>query len=200
MKQMKWIDKNFTFPLIGIDEVGRGAVAGPVYACAFLLPETANLPEGVKDSKKLSPSKRASIAALLKNQFCYNIGWANVIEIEELGIIKATKLAMQRALLGIKPKYNYVIIDGNINFIQEIFSNSSNIIKGDSISYAIAAASIIAKVARDSVMANLSKSFPQYKWQQNAGYGTAQHLNDIKEHGACMLHRASFIKKYIILE
>lgn len=194
---MRWIDKNFPLPLVGIDEVGRGAVAGPVYACAFLLKEMANLPEGIKDSKKLLPAKRTSIAALLRSQFCYNIGWASVIEIEQFGIIQATKFAMQRALLGIRKKYNYVIIDGNINFIQEICSNSSNIIKGDSLSYAIAAASIIAKVARDNTMTHLDKLFSQYKWQQNAGYGTAQHLEDIKNNGPCILHRMSFIKKYI---
>ena len=183
---------------IGIDEVGKGAVFGPVFSAVVILTEKNKLilkQLGVMDSKKLTPKKRKLLLPkILLLSSDYGIGQSSVREIEKLGIRVATELSMMRALKKLKEKPNQILIDGPLilrpwNRIQK------NIVSGDSKFISIASASIIAKVSRDNLMERLEKKYPGYFIFKNKGYGTKQHFSIIKNNGITNLHRKSFLKK-----
>lgn len=197
--QEKW--RNNT--IIGIDEVGRGPLAGPVVAAAFLLDNVALLPQKVNDSKKLGPKIRQSISHQLTADFKYGIGVVNHAEIDSINILQATFKAMRLALKQLITNHNIdmqhvtVLVDGQHDpFANDPF-RSEAIVKGDGKSYAIAAASIIAKVYRDEFMQKLAAKHPEYGFENNAGYGTKQHRQAILQHGSCKYHRKSFLKKIL---
>ena len=183
---------------IGIDEVGRGAVFGPVFSAVVVLTEKNKLilrQLGVMDSKKLTPKKRKLLLPkILLLSSDYGIGQSSTREIDQLGIRVATELSMIRALKKLKEKPSEVIIDGPL-LLRPWNGIQKNIISGDSKFTAIASASIIAKVSRDNLMERLEKKYPGYYIFKNKGYGTREHLTFIKENGITILHRRSFLKK-----
>ena len=189
-------ENNFSLPIAGIDEVGRGPLAGPVIAAAVIL-DRKNIPEGINDSKKIPKAKRILLAEKIKENSIYAYGAASEIEIDEINILQASLLAMKRASdrLSVAPKTT--LIDGN--FKPDIKNNTISIIKGDSKSVSIAAASILAKVYRDEIMLKYSKQFPEYGFQTNSGYGTKEHLSALKNYGITPIHRKSFKPVHNIL-
>ena len=189
-------ENNFSLPIAGIDEVGRGPLAGPVIAAAVIL-DRINIPEGINDSKKIPKAKRILLAEKIKENSIYAYGAASEIEIDEINILQASLLAMKRASdrLSVVPKTT--LIDGN--FKPDIKNNTISIIKGDSKSVSIAAASILAKVYRDEIMLKYSKQFPEYGFQTNSGYGTKEHLSALKNYGITPIHRKSFKPVHNIL-
>ena len=189
-------ENNFSLPIAGIDEVGRGPLAGPVIAAAVIL-DRKNIPEGINDSKKIPKAKRILLAEKIKENSIYAYGAASEIEIDEINILQASLLAMKRASdrLSVVPKTT--LIDGN--FKPYIKNNTISIIKGDSKSVSIAAASILAKVYRDEIMLKYSKQFPEYGFQTNSGYGTKEHLSALKNYGITPIHRKSFKPVHNIL-
>lgn len=181
----------------GIDEVGRGPFAGPVVAAAVILnPEKT--PVGIQDSKKLSKSKREILFAELMESADVGIGEASVAEIDELNILQATFLSMKRAVEALNQTPDHLLIDGNRD--PKIGIPSQLVVKGDSISLSIAAASIVAKVTRDRKMCALSEQYPHYGWEKNAGYGTAEHRKGLSLFGVTPQHRRSFAPIRKILE
>ena len=179
--------------LCGVDEAGRGPLAGPVYAAAVILPRGLQI-EGLNDSKKLSEKKREELFDVIrKKALDYAIASASVEEIEERNILGATMLAMNRAIAGLKIKPDLALIDGNRN--RDIETPSRCVVKGDAVCADIAAASILAKVSRDRVMLELAKEYPQYHFEQHKGYGTALHYEALREYGPSPVHRPSFLKK-----
>ena len=189
-------ENNFSLPIAGIDEVGRGPLAGPVIAAAVIL-DRKNIPKGINDSKKIPKAKRILLAEKIKENSIYAYGAASEIEIDEINILQASLLAMKRASdrLSVVPKTT--LIDGN--FKPDIKNNTISIIKGDSKSVSIAAASILAKVYRDKIMLKYSTQFPEYGFQNNSGYGTKEHLSAIKNYGITPIHRKSFKPVHNIL-
>lgn len=181
--------------IAGVDEVGRGALFGPVVAAAVILSEDgiAQLTSaGVKDSKKLTPGVRSRLAIEIKAiAIDCKIGWATVKEIDRFNILQATLLAMKRAILRLNPEPELCLIDGNQK-IPQLLIPQQTIIKGDSTSIVIAAASIVAKVWRDELITRLAEKYPEYDLKQNKGYGTAKHRQAIQEHGITSQHRQSF--------
>ena len=176
--------------IAGIDEVGRGALAGPLVAAAVIINPQAEIPNSIDDSKKLSGATRVKLSQIiLKNHVCA-IGQTSVSEINSMGLTKATLCAINRAIEGLRTKPAMLLIDGNYSFQFDV--PSLNIIKGDSKSISIAAASIIAKVYRDNLMHNLALLFPHYGWHSNVGYGAAVHLNAIAEYGISEHHRINY--------
>ena len=176
--------------IAGVDEVGRGSLIGPVYAAAVILNKSINK-KLLKDSKSLTKSKREILSKYIKKNSVWSIGKASVQEIEKINILNASLLAMKRAIKKLKKKPALVLIDGNK--LPEIKNyNLKSIIKGDQKIPSISAASIIAKVARDKMIANLGKKFKGYYWDQNYGYGTKQHLKAIKNLGITKQHRKTF--------
>ncbi len=181
--------------IAGIDEVGRGPLAGPVYAAAVILNPYKDI-YGVRDSKKLSKEKREELSKkICEDCLCYCIASASVEEIDTLNILNATKLAMKRAIQGLKIKPQYILIDALR--LEDVDIPQTGIIKGDDTSISIGAASIIAKVKRDEYMDILSTKYPQYHFESNKGYGTKEHTDAIKEYGPCEHHRRTFIKNFI---
>ena len=179
--------------LCGVDEAGRGPLAGPVYAAAVILPRGLEIPD-LNDSKKLSEKKREELFAVITEKALdYAIAFATVEEIEERNILGATMLAMNRAIAGLKTKPDLALIDGNRN--AGIETPSLCVVKGDATCADIAAASILAKVSRDRVMLELAKEYPEYHFEQHKGYGTALHYAALREHGPSPVHRPSFLKK-----
>lgn len=179
--------------LCGVDEAGRGPFAGPVYAAAVILPTDKEI-EGVNDSKKLSEKKREELfEQIVKKAVAYSIASATVEEIDELNILQATFLAMRRTVEGLKRKPSLVLIDGNKN--PDVGANSRCLVKGDSTSACIAAASILAKVARDRHMMELARQYPEYAFEKHKGYGTKIHRQMITEYGISPIHRRSFLVK-----
>ncbi len=179
----------------GIDEAGRGPLAGPVYAAAVILPLGLEI-EGLNDSKKLSEKKREQLFDVICEMAVdYSIGIATEKEIDEINILNATFLAMHRAVEGLKQKPDYALIDGNqypkIPFVME-----ETVVKGDAKSMSIAAASILAKVSRDRFMLDKAKEFPQYQFEKHKGYGTKVHYDMLKEYGPSPIHRMTFLKKF----
>lgn len=192
------IDIATSFPaltLIGVDEAGRGPLAGPVTACAcYIPPALYNHPimKAVNDSKKLSHKKRMSVAQELKTlPIIYCLGFATAKEIDSINILQATFLAMHRALRKFEGKESFVLVDGN-KTIPLIKSAQRAIIGGDAKSLSIAAASILAKTARDGFMEIVHKQYPLYNFEGHKGYGCAQHIAAIRQHGPCPQHRMSF--------
>ena len=176
--------------IAGVDEVGRGSLIGPVYAAAVILNKSINK-KILKDSKKLTKSKREILAIYIKKNSIWAVGKATVKEIETLNILHASLLAMKRAIMKLKKKPSLVLIDGNkLPDIKNYKLNS--VIKGDQKIPSISAASIIAKVTRDKMISDLGKKFKGYNWQKNFGYGTSQHLKAIKILGITKHHRKTF--------
>lgn len=180
----------------GIDEAGRGPLAGPVVcACVIMSLEKDKIIEGINDSKKLSPSKREKLYdQILKTALDYSIVEIDEKIIDEINILNATKLGMKKALENLKIKPDIVLIDA-VKIESDI--KQENIIKGDALSYNIASASILAKVYRDRLMIELSKKYPQYNFAKHKGYGTKEHIEALKLYGKCPIHRNSFIKNFI---
>ena len=174
----------------GVDEVGMGALAGPVIAAAVIFPSQIFIP-GVNDSKRLSPKKRLQVVKAIKQHaIAFQIGSASVDEIDDLNIYQASILAMQRAVEGLSQKPCHLLVDAKT--IPEVDIPQSSIVKGDSLSFSIAAASIVAKTFRDQLMINLDRQYPQYGLRVHKGYGTPQHQMAIKTHGLTRIHRRSF--------
>jgi ribonuclease HII len=178
----------------GIDEAGRGPLAGPVYAAAVILPLGLEI-EGLNDSKKLSEKKREQLFDVIcEKAVDYSIGIATEQEIDEINILNATFLAMHRAVEGLKTKPDYALIDGN-QYPRIPFVTEETVVKGDAKSMSIAAASILAKVSRDRFMLQKADEYPQYQFEKHKGYGTKLHYEMIKEFGPSPIHRMTFLKK-----
>ncbi len=181
--------------ICGVDEAGRGPLAGPVCAAAVILPENTII-EGVNDSKKLSEKKREALFEVIKaNAVSYSIAYSSVEEIESMNILNATMLAMKRAVEGLDVKADYAMIDGNR--LPDLAIDSEFIIKGDAKSVSIACASILAKVSRDRLLYKYAEEYPEYGFDKHKGYGTKAHTQAIKEYGPCPYHRMSFLKKIL---
>lgn len=179
----------------GVDEAGRGPLAGPVCAAAVILPAGLVI-EGVNDSKKLSEKKREELFPVIcEKALAYGIGWADEREIDEINILQATYRAMKRAVEALPLTADYALIDGNR--MPPLAIPGTTIVKGDALSMSIAAASILAKVSRDRVMVQFSREYPQYGFEQHKGYGTAAHVQALREYGPCPLHRQSFLQKIL---
>lgn len=177
----------------GVDEAGRGPLAGPVCAAAVILPEGVII-DGVNDSKKLSEKKRESLFDVIREQaLSYSIAHATVDEIEEINILNATMLAMRRAIDGLDIKADYAMIDGNK--IPPLDIDAECIVKGDAKSMSIACASILAKVSRDRLLYKYAEEYPMYGFDKHKGYGTKVHREAILKYGPCPYHRKSFLKK-----
>ena len=175
----------------GVDEAGRAPLAGPVTAAAVIL-DPNNIPQGINDSKKLSVKKRDSLAEQIKaTAIAYSICECNLQEIEELNILHASMLAMQRCVEQLNPEPLHALIDGN-RLPKSLPCPATPIIKGDAKSLSIAAASILAKTSRDHLMQKLAEQYPHYGWERNAGYPTPQHLAALDTHGITPHHRRSF--------
>ena len=183
--------------IAGVDEVGRGCIAGPVTAAAVIL-NPQKIPTGLNDSKKLNLKNREKIFQSIQDTCTFCVAHSSVEEIAQINILQASLLSMKRAIFGLRIKPDFVLIDGNKN--QEgLESNFETIIKGDSKSLSIAAASIVAKLTRDRIMSRLDKDFPGYTWSQNAGYPTKMHKSAILDIGITPYHRRSFKPVYNIL-
>lgn len=185
------------FSLIaGVDEVGRGPLAGPVVCAAVIMPLGLDeLIVGVDDSKKLSAKKREELAEEIKKRaVCYSIIEIDEKTIDEINILQATRLGMKRAVEELATTPNIVLTDGNMTI--DIEHKQKSIIKGDALSYTIGCASILAKVYRDNLMDEFAKEYPYYAFEQNKGYGTKAHIDGIKEFGLCPIHRRTFTKNF----
>ncbi len=180
----------------GVDEAGRGPLAGPVYAAAVILDPEREIP-GLNDSKKLSEKKREALFDVIREQaVAYAVASASVEEIEMLNILNATFLAMKRAIDGLHVKPDLAIIDGN-QLPPNLSVQAQTIVKGDSLSAAIGAASILAKVSRDRLMKQLDEQYPQYQFNKHKGYGTALHVELLRRYGPSPIHRLSFLRKIL---
>ena len=180
--------------ICGVDEAGRGPLAGPVCAAAVILPANLEIP-GLTDSKKLTDKKRRELYPVIKEQaIAYGIGFASEKEIDEINILQATFLAMQRAIDQLAVKPDLALIDGNRQ--KDFGIPAKTVVKGDSLSASIAAASILAKVTRDNLMLEQSEIYPQYKFDIHKGYGTKAHYEALREFGPCPIHRMTFLKKF----
>ena len=180
--------------ICGVDEAGRGPLAGPVCAAAVILPAHLEIP-GLTDSKKLSDKKRRELFPLIKEQaVAYGIGLASEAEIDEINILQATFLAMQRAVDQLEGKAQLALIDGNR--AKDFGIPVKTVVKGDSLSANIAAASVLAKVTRDDIMTEYAKEYPQYGFEIHKGYGTKAHYAALTEYGPSPIHRMTFLKKF----
>lgn len=181
--------------ICGIDEAGRGPLCGPVVASAVILPKDICI-EGVNDSKKLTEKKREILfAEIMEKAVAVGVGMVWQEEIDEINILEATKKAMKMATEALEVKADYALIDGNQKVPLQI--PYETVVKGDALSQSIAAASIIAKVTRDKMLVDLDKKYPEYGFAKHKGYGTKAHIEAIKEHGLCEIHRKTFCKKFI---
>jgi ribonuclease HII len=177
--------------IAGVDEVGRGPLAGPVFACAVIMPPGVRAIAGVEDSKKLSASDRERLAKkIIGKAICVSLGAASVREIAQLNIYQATSLAMRRALRRLKERPDAVLVDGKP--IKTLGVTHQAFVGGDSRIYTIACASIVAKVARDRLMHSLALRYPAYGWEANAGYGTPAHIRALRQNGLTPHHRVLF--------
>lgn len=180
--------------ICGVDEAGRGPLAGPVCAAAVILPEGEIIP-GLNDSKKLTDKKRRELFPIIKEKaLAYGIAFATEAEIDEINILQATFLAMKRAIAQLDGKANFALIDGNRE--TDFGIPCLTVVKGDSRSANIAAASVLAKVTRDLYMEELAETYPQYGFEIHKGYGTKAHYAALTEHGMCDAHRRSFLRKF----
>ena len=180
--------------ICGVDEAGRGPLAGPVYAAAVILPRDLVI-EGLNDSKKLTEKKRAELFDVITSQaLAYGIGSADEKEIDEINILQATFLAMRRAISALSIRPDLALIDGNRD--TDFGVKSETVIKGDSLSANIAAASILAKVSRDRIMEAYAEQYPQYGFEVHKGYGTKRHYEALREYGPCPIHRQTFLRKF----
>lgn len=180
----------------GVDEAGRGPLAGPVCAAAVILPENCDI-EGLNDSKKLTERKRDELFDIIKEKaIAYGIAFASVEEIDELNILNATFLAMNRAIGALQVPADFALIDGN-RVPKDIKIPCETVIKGDAKSSSIAAASVLAKVTRDRLMLSLDNEYPQYDFKKHKGYGTKDHRDLIVKYGPCEIHRITFLKNIL---
>lgn len=182
--------------ICGVDEAGRGPLAGPVCAAAVILPEGAVI-EGLDDSKKLTEKKREKLYDIIKETaVAYSVAYGTLEEIESVNILEATYLAMNRAIEGLSVKPDFALIDGN-RVPRGIKIPCETIVKGDSKSMSVAAASVLAKVTRDRLMLEYEKKYPEYNFKKHKGYGTKEHTELIKQYGPCEIHRLSFLKNIL---
>ena len=180
--------------ICGVDEAGRGPLAGPVYAAAVILPRDLEIP-GLTDSKKLSDKKRRELFPIIQEQaVAFGIGVASEKEIDEINILQATFLAMKRALEKLSVRPDLALIDGNRE--TDFGVPAKTVVKGDSLSASIAAASILAKVSRDDYMMELAQKYPQYGFNIHKGYGTKAHYQALREFGPSEIHRMTFLKSF----
>lgn len=187
-------DEGFTC-ICGIDEAGRGPLAGPVFAAAVIL-NPADCIEGINDSKKLSEKKRELLFDQIRTRAAaYAIASASVEEIEEINILQATFLAMRRAVDALNPTPELLLVDGN-RLPPDLSAPARYVIKGDALSASIAAASILAKVSRDRYMLEMAQQYPQYAFEKHKGYGTSAHYEALRTYGPSSIHRMSFLKKF----
>ncbi len=178
-------------PLVaGVDEVGRGPLAGPVTAAAVVL-DPDNIPEGLNDSKKLTAKKREALFELILATADVSVAHASVEEIDEINILRASHLAMERAIAGLSKTPDHLLIDGNM-VPRGVTMSNETLVKGDGRSVSIAAASIVAKITRDRIMVDLAQQFPGYGWETNAGYPSKQHKEALLQQGITQHHRRSF--------
>ncbi|MBQ3492709.1 MAG: ribonuclease HII [Clostridia bacterium] len=185
--------ENGAHAVAGVDEVGRGPLAGPVVCCAVIMP-LDDIVEGVDDSKKLTEKKRETLAEIIKQKaVAYCIAQIESEEIDQLNILNAVKKCMTNAVNGLNVKPDITLVDG-VDTALPI--NAEYLIKGDSKSYSIGCASIVAKVYRDNLMKEYAKEYPEYSFEKHKGYGTKIHIEKIKEIGPCKLHRKTFIKNF----
>ena len=193
--EREYFQKGFRL-VAGVDEVGRGPLAGPVVAAAVILPlEEEKRILGINDSKKLSAKKREALSEQIKEvALAYAIEEVSEAVIDEINILQATRLAMKRAIERLSPPPDFVLTDGNMTL--DISLPQESIVKGDSKVACIGAASILAKVYRDALMVKYANEFPWYGFERNAGYGTKEHIDAIKERGICRIHRRTFVKKF----
>ena len=182
--------------IAGVDEVGRGPLAGPVVCAAVIMPLEENaIIEGIDDSKKLSAKKREELSEKIKKQaLCYKIVEIDEKTIDEINILEATRLGMKQAIETLSITPEKVLTDGNMTIDTTL--PQASVIGGDALSYSIGAASIIAKVYRDKLMDDYAEKYPHYAFEKNKGYGTAAHIQGIKEYGLCPIHRKTFTKKF----
>ena len=190
--ERKYLDMGLKY-VAGVDEVGRGPLAGPVVCCAVVMP-LDELIDGVDDSKKVPEKKRGSLAEEIMNKaLSYSIAEVSEKEIDEINILNAVKKCMEKAVAGLEVKPDVVLVDGidlHFDFPAEY------IVRGDEKSYSIGAASVVAKVHRDGLMKKYAEQYPAYGFEKHKGYGTKVHTDSIKENGPCPIHRRSFIRKY----
>ena len=180
--------------ICGVDEAGRGPLAGPVCAAAVILPEHLQIP-GLTDSKKLTDKKRRELFPIIQEQaLAYGIGLASEQEIDEINILQATFLAMRRALDQLSVRPEIALIDGNRE--TDFGLPMKTVVKGDSLSANIAAASVLAKVTRDNIMVELAQQYPEYGFEIHKGYGTKAHYEALRTYGPSPIHRRSFLKKF----
>lgn len=181
--------------ICGVDEAGRGPLCGPVSVAAVIMPKGLII-DGVNDSKKLTEKKREELFdIIIKNAISYSIVFEDEKTIDEINILNATLLGMNKAIKNLNPKADFALIDGNRNKGIEI--PNKTIVKGDSRSHSIACASILAKVARDRLLIEYDKKYPQYGFKNHKGYGTKAHYEAIEKYGILPIHRKSFLKKYL---
>jgi ribonuclease HII len=179
--------------ICGVDEAGRGPLAGPVCAAAVILPPHMQIP-GLNDSKKLTDKRRRELyPVIMEKALAYGIGFADHSEVDKINILQATYLAMERALSQLTVKPDIALIDGNR--AKDFGLPVQTVVKGDSLSANIAAASVLAKVARDDVMLKMADCYPQYGFEVHKGYGTKAHYEAIAQYGPCEIHRMTFLKK-----
>ena len=181
--------------ICGVDEVGRGPLAGPVVCAAVIMP-LHDVIEGVDDSKKLSAKKRETLSAeIIEKAVAYAICRVEPEIIDEINILQATRLCMKNAVESLSVKPDFVLTDGNMKL--DIGLPQKSIVKGDSLSYSIGAASVLAKVYRDGLMKEYAEKYPLYGFEKNKGYGTGKHIEAIVQSGICPVHRRSFVKKWL---
>lgn len=179
--------------ICGVDEAGRGPLAGPVCAAAVILPPNIDIP-GLNDSKKLSDKKRRELFPIIKEKaVAYGIGFADHQEIDAMNILQATFLAMERAIMGLRIRPEFALIDGNR--AKDFGLPVKTVVHGDSLSASIAAASILAKVTRDDWMEQAAIQYPRYQFEVHKGYGTKAHYEALDQYGPCDIHRMTFLKK-----
>lgn len=193
--EKSFLDKGYTL-IAGVDEAGRGPLAGPVACASVIMPLGENdIIEGVNDSKKLTEKKRDELyIKILEKAIAVNCELVDANKIDEINILNATKLGMKNAINNLQVKPEVVLIDAvNITGVEPIIKP---ILKGDTLSYSIACASIVAKVTRDLLMKQMHLKYPEYGFDRHKGYGTKLHIENIKQFGLCDIHRRSFVKKY----
>ncbi len=196
LHELSMMHKGYSL-VAGVDEVGRGPLAGPVVAAAVIL-DPKNIPEGLNDSKKLSKKRRNELFLKIQEFAIFAIAEASVVEIDRMNIYHASHLAMCRAVNGLKTPAQFALVDGN-KTPKDLIIPSTAIVKGDAKSYSIAAASILAKVTRDKYMVDLAQQFPGYDWENNVGYPTKSHLSALKKLGVTPHHRVTFKPVHNIL-
>ena len=180
--------------ICGVDEAGRGPLAGPVCAAAVILPQNIEIP-GLNDSKKLTDKKRRELFPIIQEQaIAFGVGLADEKEIDEINILQATFLAMERAVSQLAVRPEHILIDGNRN--KDFGIPSDTVVHGDSLSASIAAASILAKVTRDDIMLNMAQQYPGYDFEIHKGYGTSAHYDALRITGPGAIHRLTFLKKF----